>query len=112
MEECAKAEVPEPFFELTMGGVDVRFSPKVMQEMSVETTQKSTVKGTVKSTVKILALMSQDAEITIPEIAEALGISTRAVEKHISKLKAENKLERIGADKGGYWKIITKKEIN
>jgi ATP-dependent DNA helicase RecG len=35
-----------------------------------------------------------------------LTVSTTAIENNISKLKAKGLLERIGPDKGGYWKII------
>lgn len=105
LEECAKAEVPKPFFELTMGGVDVRFSPKVMQEMLGETTQKSTVKTTLKSTVKTLELIKENPLITIPELAISLNKSKSAIEKQIAKLKENQQLERIGPDNGGYWQV-------
>ena len=35
-----------------------------------------------------------------------IGISSRAVEKHISKLRSMGILSREGADHGGYWRII------
>ena len=34
---------------------------------------------------------------------ESIPTLQAAVEKHISKLKENNKIKRIGADKGGYW---------
>ena len=113
LEECANAGVPEPFFELTMGGVDVRFSPKIITEkekmsgeMSGKSTVKSTVKSTMKSTMKALKLIEENPYITIPELAELLDKSKSAIEKQIAKLKANQKIERVGADKGGHWQII------
>jgi ATP-dependent DNA helicase RecG len=88
-----------------MGGVDVRFSPKVMQEMLGETTQKSTVKITLKSTVKTLELIKENPLITIPELAISLNKSKSAIEKQIAKLKENQQLERIGPDNGGYWQV-------
>ncbi len=44
--------------------------------------------------------------MTIAELALAIGVSTRAIEKQISKLKSSKQLERIGGDKGGYWKVL------
>jgi ATP-dependent DNA helicase RecG len=38
LEECTLAGLPKPYFDLEMGGVDVRFSPRAIKEMSVETT--------------------------------------------------------------------------
>jgi ATP-dependent DNA helicase RecG len=55
--------------------------------------------------VKILNLIKEDDHITIPEIAQRIELSTRAVEKQIAKLKEQNKLKRIGPDKGGHWEI-------
>ena len=97
LEECAKAEVPKPFFELTMGGVDVRFSPKIMQG--------GTVKMSGKMSGKIIEMITENANITIPKIATVLEVTERTVERAINKLKTENKIERIGAKKGGYWEI-------
>jgi ATP-dependent DNA helicase RecG len=104
LEECAKAEVPKPFFELTMGGVDVRFSPKIMQGGTV----KMSGKMSVKMSGKIIEMITENAKITIPEIATVLEVTERTVERAINKLKTENKIERIGAKKGGYWEIKAK----
>ena len=38
-------------------------------------------------------------------MAEALGITKDGVRYHLNKLKAEGLIERVGGDKGGYWKI-------
>ena len=102
LEEFAKNKVPQTFFELIIGGVDGRFLPKNMQDLSGETTQRTTVKNTVKT----LELIKANSYITIPELAAALNKSKSAIEKQTVKLKENQQLERIGADKGGYWKII------
>lgn len=60
----------------------------------------------VKTAVKILNLIESNSEITIPQVAETLELSKSAIEWQIKKLKSEKKLERIGPDKDGYWKII------
>ncbi len=59
-----------------------------------------------KSSQQILDLISKDPYITTSVLAEKLGISRRAVAKHIANLKVGKIVERIGPDKGGYWKII------
>ena len=38
-------------------------------------------------------------------LAERIGITPKAVEKQISKLKAEGIIKRVGPDKGGYWSV-------
>jgi ATP-dependent DNA helicase RecG len=38
-------------------------------------------------------------------MAETIGITERAVEKQLAKLKEKNIIDRIGPDKGGYWEL-------
>ena len=49
--------------------------------------------------------MSNKSKITIAELSEIIGITEKAVKKNIAKLKKEGKIERVGPDKGGYWKV-------
>jgi len=65
-------------------------------------------KGSEKSSEKIIRLIKANTRITIKELAEHLNLSARAIEKNISKLKTENRIVRIGSDKGGHWNIIQK----
>ena len=58
--------------------------------------------GMQKSSVKSLELIKADQEIAIWEIAAHLAISVHATEKQIAKLKAENKIKRVGARRGGH----------
>jgi len=80
--------------------------------LSNKTGEKSSVRlgekvgeSSVKSSVKIIELIKENNEITIPEIAERTNLTTRAVEKNISKLKQKGLLERVGSAKGGYWEV-------
>ncbi|MBK9492912.1 MAG: HTH domain-containing protein [Haliscomenobacter sp.] len=50
--------------------------------------------------------MKANRLITIAELAENLAMSTRTIEKQIAKLKEDHRIERIGADKGGYWEVL------
>ncbi len=63
-------------------------------------------KSSGKSSGKILALIQVKPHITAPELADQLGISVRAVEKHLANLKAAGKLRRIGGAKGGRWECV------
>lgn len=85
--------------ELTWGGL-------VSSEKTPEKTPDKTPDKSLKTPEQILALMKAKPEITIQELALAIGKSTSAIERAISKLKTEQKLHRIGADKGGHWEII------
>ena len=59
---------------------------------------------TVNDTV--FSLMEQDNKITAIEISERLGLSLSTVRRKIKELRDSRKIERIGSDKTGFWKII------
>ena len=60
------------------------------------------VKSSVKTEEQILALLEEKPRMTIPELAELLSLSTRAVEKQIANIRKEGKLRRVGPKKGGH----------
>ena len=76
------------------------------QKTTQETTQKTSEKSSVKSSVKILDLLGKNSAMTIQELAERTGITTRGVEKSIRKLQADGLLKRVGPDKGGHWEVL------
>jgi ATP-dependent DNA helicase RecG len=39
-------------------------------------------------------------------LAEITGKTTRTIEMQLRKLKEKDKIERVGPDKGGYWKVL------
>ena len=55
---------------------------------------------------KILEMMMDNENITIPELSKKLKISTTAVENNINYLRKNKLIERIGSDKSGYWKVL------
>lgn len=58
-----------------------------------------------KSRKKIVALLSEDSKLSATALAEKIGVSSKAVEKHLANLKADGIIERIGPTKGGYWRV-------
>ena len=53
---------------------------------------------------KIVELIRRDGKITQKRIAEELGISLKTVKRNMSALQRKGTIERVGANKGGYWK--------
>jgi len=49
--------------------------------------------------------MRENPSVSAAEIAKAVGISPRAVEKQIANLKSKGQLRRVGPDKGGHWEV-------
>ena len=73
-------------------------------EESREKTTKSREKS-IKSREKIITLLSENGKLSATSLAKEIGISPKAVEKHLANLKSEGIIERIGPDKGGHWKV-------
>ena len=64
------------------------------------------MKSSLKSSQKILELISASPSITISEIADRLGMTTRGVDKNIKSLKEQGIIRRVGPDKGGHWEVV------
>lgn len=59
-----------------------------------------------KSREKNISILNGHPEYSARKISELIGISSKAVEKHLSRLKAEGLLKREGPDKGGKWVVL------
>ena len=66
----------------------------------------ATEKTTEKTTEEIVRLMKANPYITNKELAEVCGITEDGVYWNTKKLKKNNRIRRIGGDKGGYWEVI------
>jgi len=72
-----------------------------------------TTNGTTNGTIndeekKILNFFRNEPNITIIEISIKTNKSIRNLKRIISSLKDKQLLERVGSNKGGYWKVIDK----
>ena len=67
----------------------------------------SSQESSQESSQKIVMLMKMKPTITIKELAQNIGLSTRAIQKHIQKLQSNNKIRRVGSTKSGVWEITT-----
>lgn len=74
------------------------------EESSVETEQCSVQNE--KSSVEIIRMVSENPKITAVQMAEKLGVTTRAVEKQLANLRKKGIITRIGPNKGGHWEVI------
>ena len=79
-------------------GGQKRWSEKVVR--------KGGQKKDKKTVDTILYLIKETPNITRKVLAETIGISQSAVQKHINRLKAEHIIIRHGGDRGGYWEIL------
>jgi hypothetical protein len=68
--------------------------------------KKENTETRVKTREKILEIISTNPNTTNQELADTLELTVKGIEWQIKKLKEENKLQRIGGAKGGYWEIL------
>ena len=90
--------------------LDIDVFRNSMEEDVVRSREKN-IKGgekTLKSREKIISLLLEDPMLSATTVATRVGISSKAVEKHFARLKADGILRRIGPDKGGRWEVIIK----
>ncbi|HCY43113.1 MAG TPA: transcriptional regulator [Prolixibacteraceae bacterium] len=106
--ECITAKVPVPEFNYLFGGMMITFKTD-NQELLTEVQPIKSIRIPKKTSERIIELIETNSNITIPEIADIIGISTRAIEKQIEKLQKEKRLERIGSKKIGQWKKLDDK---
>ena len=59
-----------------------------------------------KSREKILSLLRLHPEYTAKRLSDEIGITEKAIEKQLAKLKATGHIKRNGPDKGGSWEVI------
>ena len=91
--ECQVAGLPVPEYRYDFSGFILEFNAST-QNVPDETS------------VKILEAIKSNSNITIPELAEIIGVTTRSIERNIQNLQQNGKLIRIGPDKGGHCKVI------
>ena len=62
--------------------------------------------GLAESQKRILQLICRNPRISKKTMAEAIGISTTAIDKNLAKLKKRGILRRVGPARGGHWKVV------
>ena len=89
VKDCLKMGLPEPEYRYTFASVQVIF---------YQTTQKTTKE-------KIVEFLKENPKMTRDELAQNIGVSNNAIKQHLSDLKSNGILKRLGGRKDGYWKI-------
>ena len=59
----------------------------------------------IKTADKVINLLEEEPKLSAVKIAEILGITSRQAERILADLKSSGRIERIGSNKAGYWKI-------
>ena len=103
---CQDAGLPEVEFQMTDG-----FTLRIPR-LPVPVTEVSTGLGEKlgeklgETRAAIVKSMRDNPKVTVIELADALALSTTAVEKNIRYLKTNGYVKRIGPAKGGHWVVL------
>ena len=85
---------------------DESFDEKDLTNLANDTLNVGVNVGVNKTQKEILKLIQENKNITQKEIASKLKTTLIRIERNIIILKDKNILERVGANKNGYWKIL------
>lgn len=89
--------------EIKNSSVEINKGSVENEKSSVENKQCSVQNE--KSSVEIIRMVSENPKITAAQMAEKLGVTTRAIEKQLANLRKKGTIARIGPNKGGRWEI-------
>jgi ATP-dependent DNA helicase RecG len=102
LESIRSYGLKDPSFEEIQDGFRVTFF-KATQKATQITTQITTQKKSTKD--QILDILRENQNLTRSEMAQLLGKSPNTIKDHLAALKSENRVERIGSDRDGYWRV-------
>jgi len=120
-EECTASHVKFEFKRIPMGFVVIFYRPKWedgkglidsevieegLQKVRGETRGKTRVETRGKTGVKILQIIKENPQVTIPGLSQATGLTIKGVEWNIKTLKKKELLKRVGPAKGGHWEVV------
>lgn len=88
-------------YKLDFQGSDEVTTMKVFEKMMEKTTKKKNQ----NTANEIVEIMIKNPKITAKEIAGMIGITADGVRYHIKKLKVSGRIERVGSDRVGRWKV-------
>lgn len=92
----------------------VEITPKTRVKMKVEMRVKNPNQSPIKASSPnknntanlILALLTEQPDLTLSEVAFHLGKSTSTIERAAAKLKQQQQLIYVGSKKSGYWQVL------
>ena len=73
-----------------------------------ESTMKNGGEGTTSlnaTDTKIVNIIKENGFVTIPALAQRIGLTKEGVFKALKRLKTSNRIRRVGPDKGGHWEV-------
>jgi ATP-dependent DNA helicase RecG len=99
-------EVPNGFLA-TVSYIERKISLNIQSEnVTNNVTDNVTNDVTDNRLSLIIEILKLDDKVSTSEIEKKMNVTKRTILRDIEKLKNDGCIERIGADKGGYWKKL------
>ena len=112
---CRELGEEQPTYELRGNSLRVRFA--ALQSALVDESKAPNGQGDQKDVQKendletrVLALIANNNNITMSQIADQLDVSYKTVQRFMDKLKKAGRVERKGGKRFGYWEIRSEPE--
>lgn len=104
---CKDAGMPAPQLSERSGGMLVELTRAVDGVGEIQAKASGKRRESVgKTSGMILVACREKPSVTIPEMAELIGITERSVQRNIQKLQARGLLRRLGGRKEGRWEVV------
>lgn len=103
--ESTQATDSAPFIEFMLGNILSAIEENLSENDGISDGINDGLKLTPLDK-EILSLIDLDSYITNATLAEKTGKSVRSIERRMKVLKEHNVIERVGAKKTGYWKVL------
>lgn len=106
---CRKAGTPKPMLRFDAGGIwtEFAFGPDYLESLKnpVSAAAETLGKTLGKTPDRILDLLKNKPDLTVPEMAAQLGKSDSAVNRALQRLQTLGRLRRAGSRKSGHWEV-------
>lgn len=86
--------------------IRMSFPKEDISDNVVDNVIDNVVDNVIEISSKILELLHKNNKYTAIEMAEKLGLTQRTVQRYLKLLQEQNKIDRIGPARGGYWKVL------
>lgn len=61
-----------------------------------------------KTKYQILEMMKENPSITMLQLSEKIGVTPKAIEKQIMRLRSVGLVKRVGSNRAGTWEVFDK----
>ena len=84
----------------------MKTSKKTGKKIGVKTGKKKGLKSRLRTSDAIIELMRVNPMISHAALSKMLDRALSSIMWQIAKLRKDNRIRRVGPDKGGHWEVI------